>query len=262
VQSDSVLGDSLLVRPDIMGKQNYHLSHEDLEQPVLVKKSPRAKRMTLRVSPARRDVTLTIPHRTSANKAKAFVSKHVEWLNQQIGDLPCPAPFVHGVVIPFEGVLHQLDFYGPRDQASKGRPVVETIADEDLAILRVLGQKEHAPRRLTDWLKGQARQRLSVRVAHHADFLDLSYSRIGVRDQVSRWGSCSSSGTLSFSWRLIFAPSHVLDYVAAHEVAHLREMNHSPRFWALVAKTMPELEQSRHWLRAHGQDLHRYGASE
>ena len=88
------------------------------------------------------------------------------------------------------------------------------------------------------------------------------FRKLNVRDQKSRWGSCSSNGSLSFSWRLIMAPPHVLDYVAAHEVAHLREMNHGPRFWALVAKTMPQCDESKRWLRTFGNELHRYGGGD
>jgi len=82
--------------------------------------------------------------------------------------------------------------------------------------------------------------------------------RITVRDTASRWGSCSSTRSLSFSWRLILAPSFVLDYVAAHEVAHLAQMNHGPKFWALVARHCPDLEKARVWIRRHGRDLHSY----
>ena len=126
-------------------------------------------------------------------------------------------------------------------------------------MLCVAGQREHAPRRLQDWLTGQARKDLSDRVAHHAGALGLRPRRISVRDQTSRWGSCSSTGQLCFSWRLVLAPRHVLDYVAAHEVAHLAEMNHSTRFWALVARTFHDMGRSKAWLNAHGRELHCYG---
>ena len=93
----------------------------------------------------------------------------------------------------------------------------------------------------------------------HARNLGVRARRITLRDQKSRWGSCSSAGQLSFSWRLVLAPPFVLDYVAAHEVAHLAEMNHGPRFWRLVAKTLPAFEEAKVWLRIHGMDLYRYG---
>jgi predicted metal-dependent hydrolase len=126
--------------------------------------------------------------------------------------------------------------------------------------LYVAGEEEYAPRRLLDWLKRQAHLDLKAHVALHAKRLDLTPKRLFVRDQTTRWGSCSTSGALSFSWRLVLAPPFVLDYLAAHEVAHLGHMNHGPRFWGLVERTMPSHEDARSWLRKHGASLHRYGA--
>ncbi len=253
-----------------MRKDNYHLIHEGLERPVLVKKLQRAKRMTLRVSPTKRDIILSIPRKMGERQASAFIERHIDWLKRQLDDLPLAVPFENGSVIPLEGERHQLSFCGPRTRQQKGIGVVSRqmfcaqnpVAEEEIvAQLQVLGAVEHAPRRLTDWLKKRARQKITARVDFHAKRLDLDYKRLGVRDQTSRWGSCSSNKTLSFSWRLILAPREVLDYVAAHEVAHLKEMNHSPRFWALVAKTLPDYEQYRDWLREKGQTLHSYGAT-
>ncbi len=132
---------------------------------------------------------------------------------------------------------------------------------EGMPILTVSGRLEHAPRRLRDWLVEQARADLDVCVGTHARKLGVKARSITLRDQTSRWGSCTAGGLLSFSWRLVLAPAHVLDYVAAHEVAHLVEMNHGPRFWKLVARSMPRLEEAKRWLRNHGPDLHRYGAA-
>ena len=106
----------------------------------------------------------------------------------------------------------------------------------------------------------QARSDLDACVTRHSATLGVKARSISLRDQTSRWGSCTAGGLLSFSWRLVLAPTHVLDYVAAHEVAHLAEMNHGPRFWKHVARCMPRLEEAKRWLRSHGADLHRYGA--
>jgi predicted metal-dependent hydrolase len=135
---------------------------------------------------------------------------------------------------------------------------VENDDARKVPALRVFGLKEHAPRRLKDWLIAEAARDLVVRVAHHARTLGVRARRITMRDQKSRWGSCSSAGQLSFSWRLVLAPAFVLDYVAAHEVAHLVEMNHGPRFWRTVAKALPEYEEAKAWLHIHGLDLYRY----
>jgi predicted metal-dependent hydrolase len=131
----------------------------------------------------------------------------------------------------------------------------------DLPRICVSGGKQHGPRRLADWLKAQAKIDLTQRTHFHASNLGRAPIRISVRDQSTRWGSCSTNGTISFSWRLIFAPSYVLDYVAAHEAAHLREMNHGPRFWRLVRDTMPNMQKARAWLKQNGAELHRFGAS-
>jgi predicted metal-dependent hydrolase len=129
-------------------------------------------------------------------------------------------------------------------------------------VLRVSGRSEHAPRRVEDFLKKQARVSVSRRVAQHAAALDVKVGRITIRDASSRWGSCSTSGAMSFSWRLILAPLFVLNYVAAHEVAHLREMNHSRRFWRLVDQLVgrEEADEAQVWLRKNGAELHRYMA--
>ena len=125
--------------------------------------------------------------------------------------------------------------------------------------LHVAGEQEHAPRRLLDWLKRQAHLDLKTRVELHARRLDLSPNRIYVRDQTTRWGSCSTSGALSFSWRLVLAPPFVLDYLAAHEVAHLRELNHSHKFWRLTRSLFPRTDEAEAWMKRHGAQLHRYG---
>src|SRR5262249_38180527 len=143
------------------------------------------------------------------------------------------------------GIKHRLAFAG----ATSGRPVVEAIVHGDVPALVVSGALEHAPRRLKDWMISEARRDLDQRVTSHSRQLGLRARRITLRDQKSRWGSCSADGQLSFSWRLVMAPPVVLDYVAAHEVAHLAEMNHGPRFWRLVETTMPNLEEAKLWLR-------------
>ena len=125
--------------------------------------------------------------------------------------------------------------------------------------LLVPGETEHRSRRLTDWLKGEASAELAKRCAVHAGNLGVEVKSISMRSQSTRWGSCSSTGKLNFNWRLILAPPFVLDYVAAHEVAHLLEMNHSQDFWDVVERTLPTMERGREWLRVHGRELMVYG---
>lgn len=242
-----------------------------LPVPVKLKRHPRARRMTLRVSQCRGGVVLTLPDDCTYREADTFVSKNVGWILRHLSALPETVAFEHGAVIPFRGDDHALEFVGPGCRGGVAWTVPaepdlfssvsdETDKERSAPTLCVAGQIEHAPRRLRDWLIGQARADLNKYVALHAGNLGLSPKRITIRDQTSRWGSCSSTGALSFSWRLILAPPKVLEYVAAHEVAHLKEMNHSHRFWDLVRETMPEMEASKDWLRDNGARLHAVAA--
>jgi predicted metal-dependent hydrolase len=228
----------------------------NLGAPVEVRRHPGARRLTLRVSRTRRAVIVTLPVQCDLDEAGSFITRNIEWVRQHLDRLPPAVPFRDGVFIPLRGEAHRIVFAGP----AKARAPVERRATAPYPELLVHGHAEHAPRRLKDWLAQEAHRDLAERVGFHAKRLGVAPKRIAVRDQASRWGSCSTTGVLSFSWRLIMAPTEILDYVAAHEVAHLREMNHGARFWALVAKTMPNLDEAKRWLQIYGMDLHRYGA--
>jgi predicted metal-dependent hydrolase len=224
--------------------------------PVELRRHAGARRLTLRVSKTRRAVVVTVPAECRMEEAGRFLRNHIDWVQERLGRVPEPVPFIDGAKVPLRGRLHKVRFTG----AARGVGVVNA---EDVAgsmpRLAVSGRIEHASRRLMDWLAQEARADLDRRVTWHARRLGVRVKRIGLRDQTTRWGSCSASGLLSFSWRLILAPPFVLDYVAAHEVAHLLEMNHGPRFWKLVAKAVPRLEEAKEWLRNEGSELHRYG---
>ena len=226
-----------------------------LGAPVEVRRHPGARRLTLRVSRTRRTVIVTLPVQCDLDEAGSFITRNIEWVRERLDSLPAAVPFRDGVFIPLRGEAHRVVFAGPR-----GRGPVVRRTTADYPELRVSGRPEHAPRRLKDWLAQEAHRDLDKRVAVHARRLGVKPKRIAVRDQTSRWGSCSTTGVLSFSWRLIMAPPEILDYVAAHEVAHLMEMNHGSGFWSLVRKTMPGLDEARRWLQIYGMDLHRYGA--
>lgn len=229
----------------------------DLGAPVEVRQHPKARRLTLRVSRTRRAVVVTIPPRCDMGEAGQFVHSNIDWVRKCLGAIPEPVPFRDKSILPLRGVPHLISFM----RTKRGQGPVEVVdRGPDLyPEIRVSGNVEHAPRRLKEWLSAQARSDLDKAVLHHAKFLKLRPKRFSVRDQTSRWGSCSSTGSLSFSWRLIMAPPFVLDYVAAHEVAHLQEMNHGRNFWALVEKTMPRMHEAKDWLEVYGMDLHRYG---
>ncbi|MFN0265337.1 M48 family metallopeptidase [Tepidamorphus sp. 3E244] len=220
---------------------------------VTVRRSARATRYGLRIANATGEVILTVPRTGDYDQAIRFLESHEGWLAGRLSRRPGPVPFSHGQSIPFRGEQHTILATG------KARGVVEVRQGEEGPELSVPGSAEHMPRRLKDWLKEQAREDLAECVADHAGKIDAKPGRITVRDTASRWGSCSSKGGLSFSWRLILAPPFVLDYVAAHEVAHLEHMNHSSRFWALTKRLFPETDRAEAWLKQHGRDLHRYG---
>jgi predicted metal-dependent hydrolase len=230
---------------------------EALGAPIEVRRHPAARRLTLRVSKTKRAVIVTVPAQCRMEEAGKFVESNLDWVRERLGCVPEPVPFADGARIPLRGRLHCLNFSGP----SRSRSVVEVSDDGGMPSLVVSGRLEHASRRLKDWLMEQARTDLDSCVLRHSQALGVKPRSISLRDQTSRWGSCTAGGLLSFSWRLVMAPTHVLDYVAAHEVAHLVEMNHGPRFWKHVARCMPRLEEAKRWLRSHGADLHRYGAT-
>lgn len=234
---------------------------EDISADFEVRRHPGARRLTLRVSRTRRAVIVTIPVQCDLDEAGTFLGRHIDWVRERLDRLPDPVPFLHGAVMPLRGVPHRVVFTGARNTR-----IVRTSAGQGHAPghwpeIHVPGSDDTAPKRLRRWLFDEAKRDLDARVAAHTGSLRVKALRVAVRDQTSRWGSCSTTALLSFSWRLVLAPAHVLDYVAAHEVAHLAEMNHGPRFWALVERIFPEFEEAKSWLQIFGPDLHRYGAA-
>ena len=231
---------------------------DNIGAPVEVRRHPGARRLTLRVSRTRRTVIVTLPSSCDLVEAGSFLHRNIDWVRERLGNLPQPVRCADGILMPLRGEPHRVRYSGPRQASATSGPVCVLPAVAGVGDLCISGRPEHAPRRLKDWLFGEAKRDLEARVGWHAANLKLEPKRITIRDQTSRWGSCSTTGALSFSWRLVLAPPAILDYVAAHEVAHLAEMNHGPRFWKLVETTMPRMEEARVWLRAYGMDLHRY----
>ena len=213
---------------------------------VSVVRSSRAKRLSLRVSRLDGRARLTVPRGCSDRTAKAFLADRADWLLGHMANVPDAATVRFGAQIPFRGEDHTV-------QMGQGRRV--HVADGVLWVPK--GDDMVAPR-VAAFLKATARLDLHRATSHYADKLGRGFHKITLRDTRSRWGSCSSLGNLNYSWRLIMAPPAVLDYVAAHEVAHLQEMNHSPAFWSLVEGMCPDYRRHRAWLRTHGHSLHRY----
>ena len=222
----------------------------DLGAPVSIRVNARARRLFLRIDPSERKVELVLPQGVPAEHGLRFLEAQRGWIAARLEALPRPVPFAEGAIVPVFGVPHRI----VRESDPAAAPV--RIADGEI---RVRGEPEHIGHRIRDHLTRLARQELGRRARHYAAQLGKPIARVGVRDTKSRWGSCSSTGALSFSWRLVMAPEAVVDYVVAHEVAHLVEMNHGPRFWRLVRTMTPDCTTPRAWLKRHRSELLSYG---
>jgi predicted metal-dependent hydrolase len=236
--------------------QTIQIVFDQAVYPVRVRRHRQARRYTLRIHAATREVILTMPPRGSVREAKEFAQKHGGWIAARLHRLPEAAPFADGATVPLRGVAHRI----AHRPGARGT-VWSEMAESGELLLCVAGDAPHVDRRVSDYLRREALRDLEAASRRAAGQLGVSIKRISVRDQASRWGSCSTTGVLSYSWRLILAPPFVLDYLAVHEVAHLIEMNHSPRFWRLVNRICADANRAKVWLDVHGSDLHRYGLS-
>lgn len=217
--------------------------------PLTVRWHPQARRIRLRLAVQERRVIITLPLPFSVQAALQMAERHQEWIDRQLLAQPARVPFADAARVPVLGEPHQIC------HCPDGPAGVRQTAGR----IEIGGPAFELPRRTVLFLRGEARRHFSAQVAWHARSLRLEYGRISIRDSVSRWGSCAETGNLSFSWRLVMAPWMVLDYVAAHEVAHLRERNHGQRFHNLVASLIADPDAARLWLRQNGRGLHRYG---
>jgi predicted metal-dependent hydrolase len=233
--------------------QTIEIAFDGAVYPVELRRHAQARRYTLRVRTASRAVVLTMPVRGSVREAKAFAERSGAWIAARLKRLPQAIPFADGLELPLRGVPHRI-VHRPG-----ARGTVWTEAGDGIALLCVAGDRAHLARRVRDFLKREAKRDLDAASRRYAAALGVALKRVSVRDQVSRWGSCTAAGVLSYSWRLILAPPHVLDYLAAHEVAHLVEMNHGPRFWRLVRTLTPDCATPRAWLKRHRTELLSYG---
>lgn len=243
-------------RPALPPHVVVRLADRDLR--VTLKPSSRATRFILRLGHGAADPVLTVPERARLADAEDFLERHRGWLSDRLARRPAGVAFTDGAVVPLRGVEHRI----AHRPGQRGTVWVERAPEpEALPLLCVAGRPEHLARRLRDHFRRAARADLLPAVARHAERLGVpTPSRIRIKDTRSRWGSCTADGELAFSWRVILAPPQVLDYLAAHEVAHLRELNHSVRFWRLVRETCPDMDVGRRWLRLHGAGLHGYDA--
>ena len=214
-------------------------------------RSARARRASLRVDSARRRVVLTAPLRMARGTAVGFAEQQAGWIAARLKRLPDKRPFADGAEVPLFGASHRV----------RHRPDARGTVWIEGAEIHVAGRAEHLPRRLRDWLLAEMRKRLVPLVQTKAAIVERNVKRITVRDTRSRWGSCGRDGAMSFSWRLVFAPPEVLDYLVAHEVAHLVHMNHGARFWALAESLCDgPMAPPQAWLKTNGETLLQYGA--
>ena len=212
---------------------------------VQLRRSARARRLSLRISRLDGRATLTLPHRVPEREGMAFLQDRESWLRKHLADVAPEAPVRLGGTVPFQGA--DLPIVAGAVRRVRLGPEGLIVPDEPALV----------GKRVAAFLKLKARDALAAASDHYAAQLGTSYGRITLRDTRSRWGSCSSAGDLMYSWRLIMAPPEVLNYVAAHEVAHLKHMDHSARFWGVVDDLFADHKACRAWLRTHGGSLHR-----
>ncbi|MGB0659540.1 MAG: M48 family metallopeptidase [Mangrovicoccus sp.] len=216
--------------------------------PIVIRRSGQAKRLSLRLSRLDGRVTLTAPKGVSDAVIRGFVQEKRDWLRHHLADMPAPVLVQDGVQIPIEGrmvpIIQAPGPAGLHEGRLRLRPG-RAAGPQAAAILRQLARA-----RLADYC-----DRACVQIGR-------SYSKLTLRDTRSRWGSCTAEGGLMFSWRIIMAPPRILDYLAAHEVSHLVHMNHSKAFWGQVAQLHPSAREDRAWLHEYGADLHRYRFSD
>jgi predicted metal-dependent hydrolase len=231
----------------------FHVEFGEGRFEIAIRRHPRSKRLSLRLSRATGEMVLTMPMRASLASAQSFAQAYAGWIATRLQKQPEIITLAAQSTFPLRGVM-TLIVNHPRVAGG----VMLTCDENGDAQLHVGGDVSHVPRRVKDYLKKQALHDITFGVKHYEAKSGLKSSRITLRDTVSRWGSCSSQKALNFSWRLIMAPPLVLDYLAAHEVCHLKEMNHSPRYWALLNALCPHVEEAERWLKKHGAGLHRF----
>ncbi len=209
----------------------------------------RARRVSLRIDPRDGSVVVTLPHRAARTAGMALLIDNADWVSERLAALPGPVVFVDGAVVPLHGLAHRIR-HVPAGRGGAWLQDGEIHVSGDVAFL---------PRRVSDFLRAEARRSIVDLVAQKAALARAQPARITLKDTSSRWGSCAANRNLAFSWRLVMAPRFVQDYVTAHEVAHLRHMNHGPKFWELVAEITPYTDQAMAWLRSDGMRLLRVG---
>ena len=220
--------------------------------PVRFYRNHRARQIILRVDSqddGYEGIVLTLPRRTAFTEGLDLAREKADWVLGRLDGMTPRVPFRDGALVPLGGVEHRIRHL-PAERRGVWRDGLDIL---------VAGRAEHLARRVRDWLSALAKEEIAPLVRDKTQLIKRPAGRITIRDTKSRWGSCSHDGNLSFCWRLVMAPAGVLDYVVAHEVAHLRWNDHGPGFWGAVAQLTADPEGARRWLNDHGERLHRYG---
>ncbi len=240
-------------------KSQEHATTIDIEGqsvPLKLVRNPRARRLIVKIDHVSRGVTVVAPTQNALKEALALAEKERRWIADALAKIPPNQPFIDDAHVPLRGQSHKIIH---ASEARRGVWIEEMSDMFEMPRIIVSGDQAFVPRRVEDWLKREARRDLMENVDRFTNMLELPLPKISVRDASTRWGSCTSEGRLSFSWRLIFAPANVLSYVAAHEVAHLKHLNHSKRFWSVVRQLVGPYADEERWLNEEGMTLHRYG---
>ncbi len=226
----------------------YFIDLGEIRLPILIKKHRTSRRLIVRYQPLQKSLSLTLPQAVSIKQGLHFINEKQQWILRQMEQYSAAGTFYDGQIIPILGQDVRLEHIGGRGFVSEGE-----------GVLQAHGDIEFMARRVQKWLIQKARTEIILLTEIFTARLAVKAGNITLRDTSSRWGSCSHDGNLSFSWRLVFAPYEVLSYVVAHEVAHIREHNHSVKFWALVEQLHPEFKSAQIWLKKHGKSLYVYG---
>jgi predicted metal-dependent hydrolase len=214
--------------------------------PLKIVENDRARRLTLRIDSGGRALRITIPPGLARGEVDRFLHRQQDWLEERLAKVPQRPQVRPGIRIPLRGVPHII----VHDPGSRGTVTVGMKVDKPA--LFVHGERHHLPRRVADFLKREAKRDIDRLVAKHSAAIRKRATVVRFRDTTSRWGSCTADGALSFSWRIMMAPPAVINYLVAHEVAHLKEMNHGPKFWKLCEQLCPDTERCKAWLKRNG----------
>lgn len=223
----------------------------DRTAPLTIRVNRRARRLIVRVDPVKGRVIVTAPSKRALPEAIDFARTRAHWISDELASGAMARPFAPGEVFPYRGA--------PIEIEASGR-VRDGVRLESGKLIAG-GEARHINRRVTEWLRSEAKSALTARVDHYAGLLGRRRGPISIRDTRSRWGSCARDGAMSFSWRLILAPSEMLDYVAAHESAHLVHLNHSAAYWRTLQSLRVDIRAARDWFAVHGPALYAYGAN-